>query len=135
MQSISQELYWDPKEHIFDFYISINYFQTHLHRIITKRKETKLECNAIPFISEAASEMKGIVRTCVHSAWLPLTQFPASTWLLEGVRANMIETAFRLIKASGSKKIKHSGLSFANLTGLEAAGGPSIQNKGWRWLL
>lgn len=47
MQSISQELSYEPKEHICDgFYISINYFQTHLHRIITKRKETKRESNA-----------------------------------------------------------------------------------------
>lgn len=74
---------------------------------------------------QAASKMKGKVRTCVHSAWLAHTQFPASTWLLEGVKGNMIETAFTLIK-KGTKKMKRSGLSFANLTGLEAAGGPSI---------
>lgn len=44
----------------------------------------------------------------------------------------MNKAAFKLREKKGMKK-KRSGLSWVNLSGLEVAGGPSIQDHGQRW--
>lgn len=131
----------EPKEHIFDLlYITINSKPTYDDEERDKTWiQSKYVQNAFLFkpVMQAAWEMKGNGRTCVRSAMLARIQVPASASLLEGVRANMSEAAVRLIKKKGiqKKKIKPSGLSLVNLGGLEAAGGPSVQDHGWRWLL